>query len=379
MKLEVLTTDRAAEWIKALEPCPHDFYHLPQYHAVAERCDEGEALLFHYSEGEYSIAVPLLLRSTNGIAGFRLDTDFNDATSVYGYAGPVASHPSIPQPVVDNFQARFKERLLDLGIVTLFSRLHPLLAQENLLAGMGEYQVLSRTVSIDLTLPEQVQRSAFRSSLRTAINKLRRNDVTFRLDPSGIHLNDFLEIYYETMRRVNAAPIYFFPPDYFRKLRSELGDRFHLGICMSDQQVVCAGIFIECGGILQYHLGGTLTSALNLAPMKLLVDEMRIWATHRKLKVLHLGGGTTSRPDDPLLHFKLGFSDRTHEFAVWRWILDRNAYQQLCRERSQWNLENGVTAASAHFFPQYRAPVIPLALPAPHLACAAPSAEGARA
>jgi hypothetical protein len=357
MKMNVFTTAQSSGWTKALEKCPHDFYHGPEYHAVAERSREGQALLFHYDEGEYSVALPLLIRSLDDIPGVRPGRDWQDATSVYGYAGPVASHAALPDPVLRNFQERLREQLLDMKIVTVFSRLHPILTQPSILTGFGECRTLSQTVSIDLTLPVEAQRTAYRSSLKTALNKLRRKGVTCVHDREGAYLDTFIEIYHETMRRVDAAPIYFFPREYFETLFHTLGDRFHLAFCLSEGKIVCGGIFIECGNVLQYHLGGTRNRALEFAPMKLLLDDVRIWASGRNLEVFHLGGGATAKPDDPLLHFKLGYSDRVHDFAVWRWVLDSVTHRQLCQERLQWMEANGVPAANPDFFPQYRMPV----------------------
>jgi hypothetical protein len=168
------------------------------------------------------------------------------------------------------------------------------------------------------------------------------------------------------MQRVGAQQAYFLPRDYFTSLRAALGERLSLFVCRQDGRTIGAGLFIECNGILQYHLGGTSTRALKLAPMKLLVDETRQWATARGLRVYHLGGGTTARPDDPLLHFKTGFSDRTHEFAVWRWLLAPDTFRRLCEEKSRWNARRGLEIANATYFPAYRAATTPTALPTPY-------------
>ncbi len=371
MRMQVLTTAQSAEWMRVLGQCPcHDFYHLPQYHALAEDSGEGEALLFHHAEGVYSIALPLLIRSLDGLPGIQPNgTRWQDATSVYGYAGPIASHSNIPESVVQNFQASLQRRLSGLGVVTVFSRLHPIIGQQAFLDGMGECRTLGRTVSIDLTLPAAAQYAAFRKSVKGGINKLRRQSVEVVHDREGLYLDIFVEMYYETMRRVGAAPGYFFTLDYFRKLFTALGERFHLFVCLRKGEVMCGGIFIECGGILQYHLGGTMNTALEFAPTKMLFDDIRIWANARDLKFFHLGGGATLSPDDSLLHFKLGFSGRTHDFAVWRWVLLPDVYGRLCTERSRWNEENGIASTST-FFPEYRAPAIPHVLPPPYLVSA---------
>ena len=54
---------------------------------------------------------------------------------------------------------------------------------------------------------------------------------------------------------------------------------------------------MTCHGLIQYHLGGTLNEALKLAPMKLLVNEVRLWGISQGHRAFHLGGGTTADPD----------------------------------------------------------------------------------
>ena len=85
--------------------------------------------------------------------------------------------------------------------------------------------------------------------------------------------------------------------------------------------IVCAGLFGESNGIVQYHLSGTKEQALKLSPLKILINHARQWATPRGANVLHLGGGLGGAHDS-LMHFKAGSSDRRHLFKTWRVVLD---------------------------------------------------------
>ncbi len=359
-KFTELTTGQTEQWLRVIEQCtPYDFYHLPQYHALAEGLGEGSARLFVYTEGNYVIAFPLLLRRLDEIeVSAAIGTGRMDATSVYGYPGPIASPETIPQAVIGNFQAALGERLRSLKVVTVFSRFHPLLAQRPLVAGLGDFRV-SQTVSIDLTLPIAVQRARYRKSLKDAINKQHRLGLSVVRDPDGTHLDAFIRIYRETMCRVEAAQRYFFPASYFTALRETLGSRLELFICLERGRPVAGGLFVASHGMLQYHLGGTLNDALQLAPMKLVVDEVRLWATAMELRVLHLGGGATADPDDPLMYFKRGFSDRVHEFVVWRWIVAPEQNALLCEEHARRLGSQGLRPALANYFPAYRCPPAP--------------------
>jgi hypothetical protein len=255
----------------------------------------------------------------------------------------------------------------DQRIVAVFSRLHPLLSQQALLAGLGQCQVRS-TVSVDLTLPADQQRARYRRSHKAGINRLRRSGLTCLHDRQQSFLRDFVWIYHETMRRVEAPGAYFFPAAYFEELAQALGPRLQLFVCLQDGRAICGGLFVACGGILQYHLGGTRDEALKLSPMKLLVDEVRLWATSQGLRVFHLGGGITAHPDDSLLFFKTGFSDRKHQFFGWRWVVLPDVYGRLCESRWRWNEGHGLRSAHPDYFPAYRSPTVP---------CGAPSAGSA--
>jgi hypothetical protein len=315
--------------------------------------------LFIYTEGRHVIALPLLVRSLDGMAvSAAIGAGWMDATSVYGYPGPVASAEPIPSAVVGNFQAALLQRLRDGRVVTVFSRLNPLLAQRPLLTGLGNFQK-SQTVSIDLTLPVAVQRSCYRRSFKEAINKLRRLGLTVVCEADRTNADDFIRIYHETMHRVEAADRYFFPVSYFTKLAEALGSRMKLFLCLHEGRPVSGGLFVACHGMLQYHLGGTLNEAIPLAPMKLLLDEARLWGSAQGLRVFHLGGGTTAAPDDPLLHFKQGFSDRRHEFATWRWVVSSEQDALLRQESVRRLASQGLQPALAHYFPGYRCPGVP--------------------
>lgn len=241
--------------------------------------------------------------------------------------------------------------------MAVFSRLHPLIPQCELLSGLGEYVPRGQTVSIDLTLPVDVQRARYRKGHKRDIKKLRRLGATCVHDPNGVYLNEFMDIYYETMRRVQAAQAYFWDRTYFERLVAELEANIHFFVCLLENKVMCAGLYSLCNGIVQSHLGGVRNEFLRLAPIKLETDAARLWANEHGAHVLHLGGGVGAQ-EDSLFYFKAGFSDQRHEFAIWRWVLLPDIYDQLCQEKAQWNKRNGLKPVSSEYFPAYRGPPV---------------------
>jgi hypothetical protein len=348
--LGVVRTTSDAEWMAVLsQSTKHDFHHLPGYHRVAEYRGEGTAFLFTYREGEYLIALPLLLRP--------IDEDepagLQDATSVYGYAGPIASHERIPLLAIRNFQESLRNELQDRHVVSVFSRLHPLIAQGELLFGLGETRAIGQTVSVDLSLPLDDQWAGYGKKCRRIIQKAREAGMICIHDQERSYQHEWVDIYRETMKRVSAPGSYLFDDEYFEVLAHELGEALNLFVAIIDGSVAAAGLYTLCDGIVQAHLGGMRSEYMKLSPTRLLDDTARLWGHASGARVFHLGGGVGGR-EDSLFQYKTGFSDRRHQFRTWRWIVEPEIYRELCARRHRSDEQQGVTAGAGDFFPAYR-------------------------
>ena len=146
--MRVLTTNQHEEWTGAVQQrAQHDFYFLPEYHALAERRGEGEARLFAYEKAGYTIALPLIIRTLADLRGIGASANtWRDATSVYGYSGPLCSHKEMPRAVIDGFQRGLIAALQELQVVSVFSRLHPVAARANHAAG-GAWRIINSVAS----------------------------------------------------------------------------------------------------------------------------------------------------------------------------------------------------------------------------------------
>ncbi len=357
--MRIIKTEHCDEWMRILEHSfQHDIYHTSGYHSLAEERGEGTAHLFVHEEEGYMIALPLLIREIDAMEELQeAGTGWRDATSVYGYAGPVASHREIPQAVLDHFRTSLFAFLKEHCIVAVFSRLHPLIPQNDILSGMGECIPAGKTVSIDLTLPEEVQRGKFRSDHVRCIKKMRRLEYVCIEDKNLTYLSRFIEIYNATMLRVKAKDYYFFERSYFEQLIRRLSPDCRLFVVLAGDEVACCSLIGACSSTLQYHLGGTPDKFLKQAPMKLLLDEVRLWGIKNGFKTFHLGGGVGGKIDS-LFSFKAGFSDRTHPFCLWRWTLYPKVYNTLCTMMRARNEQNGRVNASPDYFPEYSCPTI---------------------
>lgn len=333
-----------------------DFYHLPEYHLVAEERGEGTGVLFFYREASQMIAWPFLLRPLKAVAGLEVvGRELQDATSVYGYPGPVFNRCP-PERSMRRFAASLLGYFESERVIAAFSRLHPFFDQEPCLEYLdGQVLSMGPTVAIDLSLPVEVQRQQYRTNHKRDINKARRKGITCIHDKEWRYFDSFIDIYYETMRRTDAGDYYFFDQTYFVRLRELLGNCLHLSVALKDGLVSSGALFTVCNSIIQYHLGGTDSRYLALAPSKLIFDTVRLWGNEIGARILHLGGGVGSR-EDSLFLFKAGFSKLRYQFKVWRMVVNPVMYRQLVQQKRAWNKANGLEAMYDDYFPAYRCP-----------------------
>ncbi len=346
---EVLTVADGDRWREALERTGgYDFCHLPAFSRLAESCGQGAARLLVYREGEVTVAFPLLLREVREVAP-ELSTGWRDVTSVYGYAGPLAS-ARLSEETRAGWLAFLDDYCREQAVVAAFSRLHPLLNQISLLEGYGEVAQVGWTLSLDLGLSEEQQWGGFRRNHRQDIKKLKSLGVT--CEQEGVEqLDEFIAMYYDTMDRVSASSNYYFSKDYFVRLLEDMAEVAHLFMCRDHGVAVAGGIFTLCQGICQWYFSGSRSGYEGPPPAKMLFEAGRVWAKARGAHTLHLGGGVGSKRDS-LYHFKRGFTEQEHEYAVWQHVIRPEVYEELYRRQCE---KAGGEPAEA-FFPSYRHP-----------------------
>ena len=346
---QLLTPDRP-EWDEWLGRAPHDFYHLAAYHAFAESVGEGRAHLLVHGDPDRFLAWPYLVRPLDGDGGHA------DATSVYGYSGPVGRGLESEAFRASAWSA-FRAAWADQRLVTMFTRFHPLLGNERFCRGFhgaeaptgGEVLQFGRSVSIDLSLGVEERRAGYPQPLRQEIKRAERSGLSVDLDPEWRHFPSFVEFYRATMERNDAAERYLFSDRYLDGLREVLRGVAHLAVAHVEGEPAAALLFTVYRGMAAAHLTGVGGAFTQLSPLKCLIDRSCDLARDLGAERLHLGAGRGGA-EDSLFDFKSRFSPVRHGFAVGRWILDREANDRLA----------GASASGAGlgetFFPAYRAP-----------------------
>lgn len=352
----LLDLDQRSAWEHAIRECgSHDTYHSAAYHELSRERDDDRPVLFVFRSAEGTAALPFIIRSISDVPG--VDGEgLRDGTSAYGYPGLLASidqSHSSAETFRRRFQSAFSRMLRDQGLVCLFVRQNPLIQTSWVLGGMGDIRETGWTVTIDLSLSDEEQSLQTNENHRRNLRKALKHGVRVEQDDTLEHLQEFKNLYRETMQRVGAEEHYFFSPRYFDSMAAKLGSSVRLFHARLNGQIISSVMVFVTDRIIQYHLGCTHSDFLKLSPIRVVFDHIRRWGKQSGYLWFHLGGGVGGRKDS-LYRFKSGFSRLLLVFETVGIVVNEKAYDALCGMRQRWLDENELSYQTNHFFPQYR-------------------------
>jgi lipid II:glycine glycyltransferase (peptidoglycan interpeptide bridge formation enzyme) len=236
---------------------------------------------------------------------------------------------------------------MEQNIITEKIKCHPLCIQASALSEFMDVEFIQKTVAVDLSISYESIKAGYSKSNKRNINKAAQNGVEVFEDDSLQFLDEFIRIYYETMKRNQADDSYFFTKAYFSELMKSSSFYVPKLLLARFQGQIIAGLILLIGKqFAHYHLGGSSTEHLPLRANNLLFDYMIQVCQKTPVKLLHLGGGTNG--NDGLLRFKSAFSNNNHfDFYIGKHIINHSIYKELI-EASQ------IEENQFSFFPPYR-------------------------
>lgn len=293
-------------------------------------------LHFELGPGSGGILLALLVRPVPGTK------DHLDATTPYGYGGPVAYGGSPDPRAVGHAWNTWSSQH---GIVASFLRFHPLLGNASVGEAMGiEVVPLGHTVAWDLAGGRDLE-AAMHPHHRRAVRKARRQGVTVEVLVGPHPLHGFRGLYDLTMRRQQATGFYFFPDSYWRALGRDCGGKQVLVEARLHGEIVASLLCVASGRSLHYHLGASDDRARTVGASNLAFLEAARWGRDAGCTRFHLGGGVGAAADT-LFQFKHRYDPASAPlpFSIGKVVHDRQAYFALAG-----------THSTAGFFPPWRA------------------------
>ncbi len=336
----VINIDDAAKWNDYIfKSFQHDFYHTHAYHKIEPNLIP---FLFVFESGDDFIAIPLLKRPIE-------NTPYFDCTSVYGYTGPISNldFKDIPECLILAFKGCFLQFLKEQNIVSVFSRIHPIINKNFAAFDVFDLHQTGKTIAIDLQISLDEQRLKYRRAYRQKINQLRNKGYEVKIAETEEELKTFVNIYLAGMEKVGASSAYFFDEQYFQELLTAKDFKCFLLLAYYNNNITAGALLTIADQFMQVHLTGTANEYANDSPMKLLFDEASILARQHQLKYMHIGSGVGGA-EDSLFHFKAGFSDLFFDFKSLRIVANQQVYNELTFKR------NSTQSVAENLFPAYR-------------------------
>jgi hypothetical protein len=351
---KVLDTSEPETWTNYINILPEtnkDFYFTPSYYRIHEGLGDGRAQCFVYEKGNEFVLYPYLLNCINDL-GYSLDDTYYDIQGAYGYNGLITN--SNDHGFIGQFHREFENYCKEKNIVAEFTRFHPLLMNHKRASDKMQVNKDRNTISLDLRKPynkiwEMEYSSGNRNMIRKAVKRNLRNYV-YR-DPAPGLINEFSKLYQDTMKKLNAENYYYFNTNYFRSLFNDFKSNIVLiNTVDTENSVNASAIFIIYGKYAHYHLSARKPTA-DSSSNNYMLDEAIKYSQECGAEFFHLGGGTTSQGDDPLLKFKKNFSRTTCEFYTGKRIYFEKIYGEIIR---QWEALSVKGSDHENFLLRYR-------------------------
>lgn len=333
--VEVLNSSHQKRWDEVFASLPNDLRDINfayAYNRLYEHNGEGELQLFLYSEGDELYFYPFLLKT---IKHKLSDEVYRDIETVYGYSGPLSgsSDPLFIERATNAFKIYCKEQ----NVVCEFIRFHPIIKNHTLNSFDHDLRVfpLRDYVYVDLTKDEEVIWNEYSSQNRNKIRKAEKLGVKVVAGFNEIEYRVFVQMYLENMRQVNAAPMYFFSDIFFSELAKIVQVEGIFFVAKHEEKTIGAAVFLGGTAIGHYFLAAASPEGKRLAAGNLLLHHGIKWAKQNGMKKLHLGGGVSEDPDDPLLIFKNNFSSQMEKFYIGKRVHNEEMYNALVTD---WDL-----------------------------------------
>lgn len=342
--IQVFTLSQADTWDRTVQSFKnYDVYWLSGYVKAFWIHGDGEPLLLYYDDG--------LTRGINAVmkrdiakdkrfAGKIREGQYYDFATPYGYGGWI-----IEGYETANLFEAYENWIQNNGIISEFVRFHPVLMNHTLCEPFYNIAKLGSVVHIPLLSSEDIWNN-LSSKNRNMIRKAIKNGITIYNGRFPEIYEKFRFIYNSTMDRDDATDYYYFEPEFYSSVLTDLPLNAQVFWAEKDKEVIAASIIIGANGHLNYHLSGSLYEYRSLAPTNLLLYQAALWGWTNGYKELYLGGGVGSGEDD-LFRFKRAFyKGELRQFYIGKRIFDNNTYDLL--QKTNTFIKN------KEFFPVYR-------------------------
>jgi len=350
-RLCVITFDEKDQWNRIVKRFHQfDVYYLHEYVSAFVVHGDGVPLLFYYKD-EHIEAMNVVMKrdiSTDTRFTNKIPSEsFYDFITPYGYGGFLIEGTPSNESITELFN-QYHSYCLNNGVISEFVRFHPVLNNSEVVKDFYELLPIGRTVMMDLSSPDVIWNN-LASDKKKKIRKAQKTGVEIYSGNAVQLIDEFIQMYKETMQKNNASNYYYFNKDFFRRILEDLKDHCTIFYAVLDGKKIAMAIYFHINERINCFLSASDVAYDSLAPTNLIMVEAALWGSQNHYKTLHMGGGLGGK-EDRLFNYKIGFNkDSTTQFIVGSKIYNEAIYNELVTIR---NFERD--NQPSFFFPLYR-------------------------
>lgn len=316
---------------------PDDLYAKYAYNAASSRLEVAgtEPVLLDIATDDGEAALPLLMRPLRDRSGY-------DATSAYGYGGPIVRGEIDAQVIGEGVQAWAE----DAGVIATFLRFNPLSHNERWAPAGMDVVCQGQTVAWRVGAERGELMIGMTKDRRKSVRQAERAGLVTMITRGPTNIDSFLAVYELTLCRLNAQTFYHFADCYWETLLRECRDNLLLVEGHVNGEIVASALMFASGQNLYTHLSGTTDAGREIGAAAGCDYAAALWAQSQGITTFHLGGGLGAAADS-LFDFKHRY-DPSNEpliFHIGKVVHDVEQYRALAGSDS-----------TEGYFPPWRKP-----------------------
>jgi len=351
--LEILESSDHELWEHYSSRSKHNVFWKLHYLLLYQVEGEPEAAVYEDERGY--VFYPYLKRKIKGDwLPKSLDNKYFDITSAYGFGGPIVNgREDQREALFADFRHSFEKYCLNNQIVSEFIRFHPLHSDPSIFIGHVDLVNKGPNVFVDLQKfqTEEQFLASYRTSIRYEVRKAIKLNVSIEIEDDGARLEEFLDIYYHTMRRNDATPYYFnFDMRFFRNVIDRLKGNFTFFHAIYEGKVISTALCLYDKSSVYIFLSGSYAEYFKLCPNVLLKHAIVVWAKEQGIETFLLGGGYA--PNDGILAHKRGYAAGGECEASY--FVGQKTHNPFVYDRLAMLKEKHANRLSPHYYPIYR-------------------------
>ncbi len=318
-----------------------DIYFDPVWGKLYAIKDNGIHHVFEYKSINGCVYYSFVKRKID----IKIDNNiYYDIITPYGFSGPIILDlkNNKKDELLSEFKNSFDDYCDENNIITDSCRFNPWL--KNHLDFSHMYKLIPNfsTLGVDLTV-ENIFMDELSSKKRNMIRKANKLGVEINYDFEGKYIDEFLEIYKQTIMKHDISNYYFFTKDFLIKNFRELKDKIMFGYAVYNNKIISIAIFLLSYPYIHYHLAANDREFQSVPANDTLLYNIAEYGKKNNYHYLMLGGAGGNKA---LQSHKKGFTKKVEfDFYKGARICNKEIYDLLLKKCNK---------VDENFFPSYR-------------------------